>query len=142
MKAIVRPLRTYERELFLYVGVMLIIVSFTGLTVSYLGWSDAKQRQLTIVTSLGRSSAGKITVRPTAASPAPRGKTVVQPVAKTVVVKPYVPMTYASGWYRPMAYSAGALLVGFAFVRISFHVTRPKDIRSGADEMLHEPLPF
>jgi len=27
-------------------------------------------------------------------------------------------------------------------VRISFHVSRPKDVRSGADEMLHEPLPF
>jgi len=122
---------------------MLIIVSITGLTVSYLGWSDAKARQLTIVTSLGRSSAGKITVRPAVSASASRAKTAVQPAAKAApVAKPYVPTPYASVWYRPMAYSAGALLIGFVFVRISFHVSRPKDVRSGADEMLHEPLPF
>ena len=135
-------------------GLLFVLAGAAALTVGYFGWKEASNPAVTMLPPPAPA------VRAADVKPPPRAAVTVTPTAKAkalkkaklATVKP-APATAAAPaaspvrldrvvfWRRTMAWSGAALALGLAFVGYSLH-DRPKIIRSGADEMLNEPLPF
>ena len=154
-----------------YLGFTLIILGASGLAVGYMGWKDAVTREAALVDPGKRSNVNAVapakgSVRITATQPTRRTTgSVARPrrTARRATTAPYRPATVRqiataapakvnvvltapsrtiATMRRTMAWGGGSLLVGLVLVGFSLYEKPPQRPRSGADEMLNEPLPF
>jgi hypothetical protein len=139
-------------------GLLFILAGAAALTVGYFGWKEASNPTVTMLPptppAAARAAAAKpasrtaVSITPTAkgigakrAKVAPPAKAASATAAAAAAPASPVRLDRVAFWRRTMAWSGAALALGLAFVGYSLH-DRPKIIRSGADEMLNEPLPF
>lgn len=153
-----------------YLGFSLIILGAAGLAVGYMGWKDAVTREAALVYPSSDAGAKGIaaakgsvritrpTTRRTTATPtrprrtarrattAPYRPATAQPVATVAPAVGNVVLTVPSRTIvtmrRTMYWGGGSLVIGLVLVGFSLHEKPPQRPRSGADEMLNEPLPF
>ena len=153
-----------------YLGFALIILGASGLAVGYMGWKDAVTREASLVYPSAESAAkgvaprGSVRITPTSPTrrattaptrqrrmvrrptTAPRRAVAVQPVVSPVSAENKIVLTTPSRTIatmrRTMYWGGGSLVIGVILVGFSLHEKPPQRPRSGADEMLNEPLPF
>ena len=145
------------------IGLLFIVVGVAALMVGFFSWREASNPAVSALPPVTPAA-----VRPAEVKAAPRTgagsvsaartklavKAKARPVAKPPTAAPTATTTVAAPaavgspalqriifWRRTMAWSGAALAIGLAFVGYSLH-DRAKIIRSGADEMLNEPMPF
>lgn len=140
------------------IGLLFILAGVAALTVGYFGWKEATNPTVTMLPPPPPGAVRTADAKPPArasltitssSKAAVAKKAKVAPAAKTAPATAAAPQPPVSPvrldrvafWRRTMAWSGAALALGLAFVGYSLH-DRPKIIRSGADEMLNEPVPF
>jgi hypothetical protein len=118
-------------KLFGFVGLMLIILGGAAVSIGYVGGKDAEARRPTAV---------KIEVRKAPKATARTSKS--KPPTPPKIAAPTTAPTVMNRWRRMMIWGGGGMIVGLISIGVSLHERPPKGPRSGADEMLNEPVPF
>jgi hypothetical protein len=142
------------------IGLLFVVVGVAALMVGFFGWREASNPTVTALPAVTPAA-----VRPAQVKATPRSgtglvspnrtklavKAKARPVAKPPTATAAAPAAATAAgslmlqriifWRRTMAWSGAALAIGLGFVGYSLR-DRAKIIRSGADEMLNEPMPF
>ena len=133
-----------------FAGLLLILAGGVGVSVGYVGGKDAQQRL---------AAASKVEVRRETVSTAQK-KIIIskgsqrtataarkKPAPATQQTRRVIEMKVASPkiaqrWRRMIWWGGGAIGIGIISVGWSLYERPPQAPRSGADEMLNEPVPF